>query len=101
MLTETFAAAVALLEAHHHHTLAQTALGFIVNLNDLTSVLITTLVFTIFGLIVFGVAFFIMGKATPFSIRKELEDDHNVALGIVMGAVILGIALIIAAAIHG
>ena len=94
MLTETF-------NAQAHNLSARLTAGFIVNLNDLSSVLITTLVFTIFGLLVFGVAFLIMGKATPFSIRKELEEDQNVALGIVMGAVILGIALIIAAAIHG
>lgn len=94
MLTETF-------NAQAQHLSARLTAGFIVNLNDLSSVLITTLVFTVFGLIVFGVAFFIMGKAAPFSLRKELEEDHNVALGLVMGAVILGIALIIAAAIHG
>ncbi|HEX8476525.1 MAG TPA: DUF350 domain-containing protein [Pyrinomonadaceae bacterium] len=89
------------LAAQANNASVQTFLGFIVNLNDLGGVLLATLVFTIFGLVVFAVAFMIMGKAAPFSIRKELEDDQNVALGIVMGAVILGIALIIAAAIHG
>lgn len=72
-----------------------------VNLNDLGNVLLITLVFTIFGLLVFGIAFLIMSKASPFSIRKEIEEDQNTALAIVMGAVILGIAFIIAAAIHG
>jgi uncharacterized membrane protein YjfL (UPF0719 family) len=38
---------------------------------------------------------------TPFSIRKEIEEDQNIALGIVIGAMLLGIALIIAAAING
>lgn len=73
----------------------------VVRLEDLISVLVTTFVFTIFGLIVFGLAYFIMVKASPFSIRKELEEDHNTALAIVIGAVIIGIALIISAAIQG
>jgi uncharacterized membrane protein YjfL (UPF0719 family) len=47
------------------------------------------------------VAFFVMTKLAPFSVRKEIEEDQNTALAIVMGAVILGLALIIAAAIHG
>ena len=38
---------------------------------------------------------------TPFSIRKEIEEDQNVALGIVIGSVIIGLALIIAHAIGG
>ena len=37
----------------------------------------------------------------PFSIRKEIEDDQNTALGIVIGAVIIGLSLIISAAIQG
>jgi uncharacterized membrane protein YjfL (UPF0719 family) len=64
-------------------------------------VLVTTLVFVILGLIIFALAFLIIAKATPFSVRKEIEDDQNVALAIVIASVILGSALIIAAAVHG
>jgi uncharacterized membrane protein YjfL (UPF0719 family) len=64
-------------------------------------VLLSTVIFTLFGLLVFGLAYVIIVKAAPFSIRKELEEDHNTALAIVIGAVIIGIALIIAAAIQG
>ncbi len=77
------------------------SLGFVVPLEGLLPVFITTLVFVVFGLIVFAIAFFIIAKATPFSVRKEIEEDQNVALAIVIGAVILGSALIIAAAVHG
>ena len=68
---------------------------------EVENVLLSTVVFTLFGLLVFGIAYFIILKATPFSIRKEIEEDHNVALAIVIGAVILGISLIISAAIQG
>jgi uncharacterized membrane protein YjfL (UPF0719 family) len=37
----------------------------------------------------------------PFSVKKEIEEDHNTSLAIIIGAVIIGVAMIIAAAIHG
>ena len=76
-------------------------LALVVRLEELSGVLVTTAIFTLFGLIVFAIAFAVIGKATPFSIRKELEEDHNTAIAIVIGSVIIGIALIIAAAIQG
>jgi uncharacterized membrane protein YjfL (UPF0719 family) len=60
-----------------------------------------TVVFTALGLALFGLAFYIMNKVAPFSLRKELEEDQNTALGVLMGAVIIGIAIIVAAALHG
>ena len=77
------------------------ALALIVKLEDLLPVVISAIVFVLIGLIVFGIAFFIIVKVAPFSVRKEIEDDQNIALGIVIGAVILGVAIIIAAAIGG
>jgi uncharacterized membrane protein YjfL (UPF0719 family) len=71
------------------------------SMSELGSVLLNTVVFTFFGLIVFAIAYKIIVKATPFSVRKELEEDHNTAIAIVIGSIILGIALIIAAAIQG
>ena len=78
-----------------------TILGFVVPLEGLLSTLITTLVFVVLGLVIFTLAFFVIAMATPFSVRKELEEDQNIALAIVIASVILGSALIIAAAIHG
>jgi len=60
-----------------------------------------SLVFVGIGIVTFVVAFFIITKITPFSIRKEIEEDQNTALGIVIGSVFIGLAIIIAAAIHG
>ena len=75
--------------------------GLVVPLEGLLSTLITTRVFVALGLIIFTLAFFVIAMATPFSVRKELEEDQNIALAIVIASVILGSALIIAAAIHG
>ena len=64
-------------------------------------VFLSTVGYTIFGVIVFGVAYWVMVKVSPFSIRQEIETDHNTALAILMASVILGLAIIIAAALHG
>jgi uncharacterized membrane protein YjfL (UPF0719 family) len=77
------------------------AAALVVPMNQLADLLVETLAFTLLGLILFAVAFWIMGRVTPFSIRKEIEEDQNVALGIVMAAVIIGIALIVSAAVRG
>lgn len=75
-------------------------LGLFIPFENLLPVLVTTIVFVILGLIVFALAFLVITKAAPFSVRKEIEDDQNIALAIVIGSVILGSALIIAAAVH-
>ena len=75
--------------------------GLALPLEGLMPTLIITVVFVVLGLIVFAIAFLIIAKASPFSVRKEIEDDQNTALAIVIAAVILGSAIIIAAAIHG
>ncbi len=63
--------------------------------------LVGAAVFAALGCVIFAIAFFVMSKLTPFSLRKEIEEDQNTALGVVMGCVILGISIIIAAAIAG
>ncbi len=73
----------------------------IVKFDALLETILTTLVFVVIGLVFFAVGYFIMDKITPFSIRKEIEEDQNTALGIVIGAMLIGIAIIIAAAIQG
>ena len=77
-----------------------TIFGLFIPLDNLLPVVVTTLVFVALGLIVFALAFLVITKVSPFSVRKEIEDDQNIALAIVIGSVILGSALIIAAAVH-
>lgn len=63
--------------------------------------LVWALIYTAVGVVIFGLAFWLVTKITPFSVRKEIEEDQNTALGIIIGAVIIGLAIIIAAAIAG
>ena len=76
-------------------------IALVVPMNQVVELIVTTLIFTLTGLILFALAFWLMGKLAPFSIRKEIEEDQNMALGLVIAAVIIGIALIVSAAIHG
>jgi uncharacterized membrane protein YjfL (UPF0719 family) len=59
------------------------------------------IIYVFIGLIFFVGAFLVIVKAAPFSVRKEIEEDQNTSLAILIGSVILGLAIIIAAAIHG
>lgn len=63
--------------------------------------LVLALVFTVVGVTLFALCLWLIVKVAPFSIRKEIEEDQNVALGIIIGSMVLGIAMILAAAIHG
>ena len=80
--------------------LDSTLYGLAIPLESLLPIVVTTLIFVVLGLIVFALAFLVIAKASPFSVRKEIENDQNVALAIVIASVILGSALIIAAAVH-
>jgi len=61
---------------------------------------ISALVFTFLGILVFVLAFIIMDKVTPYHLWKEIVQEHNMALAILVGAMSIGICIIIASAIH-
>ena len=60
-----------------------------------------TVIFSLLGLAVCVAFFLILVRVCPFSIRKEIEQDQNISLGLIIGAAIIGIAIIISAAMHG
>ena len=63
--------------------------------------LVSSLVFSGVGLVVFVVGFYVVRLILPYDVHKEISQDHNTALGVVVGSFILGLAVIVAAAIHG
>jgi putative membrane protein len=62
---------------------------------------VAAIVFAIIGVLLFILAFMLFDKLTPGSLWKELIEDQNTALGVLMGAVAIALAIIIAAAVHG
>ena len=63
--------------------------------------IVQAVVYSAIGLVMFALFWFVMTRITPFSIQKEIEVDQNTWLGIILGSFIIGIALIISAAIQG
>lgn len=63
--------------------------------------LLAAIAFSVVGIVVLGTSFAIIRRMLPFSVTKEIAEDQNVALAIIIAAVILGLSLIIAAAILG
>jgi len=62
--------------------------------------LVNSLVYSLLGVAVFWISFIVLDKITPYDLWGEINRDHNIALAIVVGAMCLGISIIIAAAIH-
>ena len=73
----------------------------VVKLEEIWGVLESTVIFVALGLIVFTIAFLIVVLVAPFSVKKEIEEDQNTSLAIIIGSIIIGIAMIISAAIQG
>lgn len=66
----------------------------------LLSNVLAAVVFAVLGIVVFLLTFFIVDRLTPYTLWREIIDEHNTALAVLIGAVALGMSLIIAAAIH-
>ena len=56
-------------------------------------------VISLMGIIIFSIAFALMVKISPFSVKKEIEEDQNTSLGIIYGSVFIALAIIISAAV--
>jgi uncharacterized membrane protein YjfL (UPF0719 family) len=80
-------------------TMIPAAFGMVVKIDQLLEVLATTLIFVFIGILFFAIAYGILSFMYP--IKKEIEEDHNTALAIVIGSIMIGLALIISAAIQG
>ena len=63
--------------------------------------LFNALVFSGIGLVIFFIGFVTMDWITPYNLWKEIVEEQNSALAILVGAISIGICIIIAAAVHG
>jgi putative membrane protein len=60
-----------------------------------------SILYALVGVIVFWLSFVIIDKLTPYDLWQEIVEKQNVALGLVVAAMSLGVSIIVAAAIHG
>jgi putative membrane protein len=65
-----------------------------------TKILFNSFVYSVLGVIVFWVSFIVIDKLTPYDLWKEIVEHKNNALAIVVAAMCIGIAIIVASAIH-
>ncbi|MBO9713724.1 DUF350 domain-containing protein [Sphingomonas sp.] len=63
--------------------------------------LLSTLLYAFIGIVVFAAGFLILDLLTPGKLWEEIQAKQNVAVGIFAGSVAIGLAIIVAAAIHG
>lgn len=61
---------------------------------------LNALVFAIIGIVLLVLGFIAWDKVTPYDLWKEIVEKQNIALAIFAGLMALGIAVIIAAAVH-
>lgn len=62
--------------------------------------MVAALVYATMGLVIFGLAFVVVDRLTPYHLWKEIIDEKNAALAIVVGAVAIGISIIVSSAIR-
>lgn len=68
--------------------------------DSLAQNLMAAAVFALLGIVVFLAAFFLVDRLTPGDLWEELMKKDNTGLGVLMGGMAVGLAIIIAAAIH-
>ncbi len=67
-----------------------------INLHQLAN----SLLYSFLGVAIFWITFIVIDKITPYDLWGEIVREKNTALALVVGAMCLGIAIIIASAIH-
>lgn len=66
-------------------------------MNELNLVtILSTLVYGVIGFALFMFSLWVMERLTPFSLEKKITEENNIALGIVVGAVVLALGIIYA-----
>jgi uncharacterized membrane protein YjfL (UPF0719 family) len=62
--------------------------------------ILNALVYSALGILIFVAAFALIDRLTPYHLWNEIVHEHNTALAILIGAMSIGLCVIIAAAIH-
>ena len=60
-----------------------------------------TLAYSAMGIVLFIITFVILDLLTPGKLWEEIEQKQNTAVAIFSGAIAIGLAIIVAASVHG
>jgi uncharacterized membrane protein YjfL (UPF0719 family) len=61
---------------------------------------LNALVYSVLGIVILATAFWVLDLLTPYALWKEIVEEKNIALAILVGAMALGVSVIIASAVH-
>jgi len=64
------------------------------------SALVSSILYSFIGVLIFWISFLIIDRLTPYHLWKEIIEEKNTALAVVVGGIAIGICIIVAAAIH-
>ncbi len=67
---------------------------------DLVSNVLAATLFAVLGIVIFVLAFIVIDRLTPGELWRDLLEQRNTALAIVMAGIAIGLSIIIAAAVH-
>jgi uncharacterized membrane protein YjfL (UPF0719 family) len=70
------------------------------DVNHAVANVVGSFAYSAIGIVIFMIALKVMIKVLPFDVNKELAEDQNTSVGVLLGAMMIGLAIIIAAAIH-
>ncbi len=66
-----------------------------------TEWIVNAFIFSLLGVTMFWISFLVIDKLTPYNLWQEIVKERNQALATVVAAMCIGIAIIVAAAVHG
>lgn len=68
-------------------------------MTDLVPNLLAAVVYAALGIVIFVLALAVFDRMTPWSLWKEIVEEHNTALAVLVGGIAIGLSIVIAAAI--
>ena len=69
-------------------------------MSDLLRNILAATIFSLLGIVIFIVTFVVVDRVTPYNLWKDIVEEKNVALAVLLGAASIGICVIIASAVH-
>lgn len=62
--------------------------------------ILNAVIYSLLGILIFTGTFVLIDKMTPYDLWKEICENRNTALAIMVGAMSIGVCIIIASAVH-
>ncbi len=61
---------------------------------------VNSIIYAALGIVLFAGGFWILDKLTPYDLWRQIVEEKNLALAVLIGAMALGMGIIVAASVH-